>query len=103
MTDINRLTERHIREHEARLGRVDELIDRARKGAGEHAEFAQVHTELDELVRERDRQAVRIDDMKARAAEKWEEEEIERSGPMGIWDALAGKLEALVEKVERKG
>jgi hypothetical protein len=101
MTDVTHLAEQHIRAHEARLGHIDELVQRVRKAAGDLPEFAQVHTELEDLVRERDRQAVRIDDMRAKAAEQWREEEIGRSGLMGVWDALAQQLEGLVEKVER--
>lgn len=101
MTDVTHLAEQHIRAHEARLEHIDELVQRVRKGAGDLPEFAQVHTELEKMIRERDRQAVRIDDMRARAAEQWREEEIGRSGLMGVWDALAQQLETLVEKVER--
>jgi len=101
MTDVTHLAEQHIRAHEARLEHIDELVQRVRKGADNLPDFAQVHTQLEELVRERDRHAVRIDDMRARAAEQWREEEIGRSGLMGIWDALAQQLEGLVEKVEQ--
>ena len=103
MTDVSHLAEQHIREQEARLHRIDELTERARKGAGKAPEFAHIYTELDDLVKRRDQAAMRLDDFKARAAEKWREEEVERSGLMGVWDALAQQLERLVEKVERKG
>mgnify|MGYP001824226671 FL=1 len=103
MTDVSHLAEQHIREQEARLHRIDELTERARKGAGKAPEFAHIYTELDDLVKRRDQAAMRLDDFKARAAEKWRDEEVERSGLMGVWDALAQQLERLVEKVERKG
>jgi hypothetical protein len=103
MTDVAHLAEQHIREQDSRLQRIDELVGRARKAAGSGPEFAHIYTELDELVRRRDENAVKLDDFKAKAAEQWREEEIEKSGLMGIWDALAQQLETLVEKVERKG
>jgi hypothetical protein len=100
MTNISHLAEQHIREHEARLEHVDELLARAHKAAGGLPDLAQVHTELDELVRERDLHAVRLDDLRARAVEQWRQDEVQKSGPMGIWDALAQKVEALVERME---
>jgi hypothetical protein len=103
MTDVSHLAEQHIREQEARLQHIDELMERAHKGAGKAPQFAHIYTELDDLVRKRNQAAVQLDDFKARAAEQWQEEEIQRSGLMGIWDALAQQLERLVEKVERKG
>ena len=103
MTDVAHLAEQHIREQESRLQHIDELVERARKGAGSAPGFAHIYTELDDLVRRRDQNAVKLDDYKTRAAEKWREEEIEKSGLMGIWDALAQQLETLIEKVERKG
>jgi len=32
----------------------------------------------------------------------WQEEEIEKSGPMALWDSVAQQLEKLVEKIEKK-
>jgi hypothetical protein len=103
MTDVSHLAEQHIREQEARLHHIDELMERAQKGTAKAPEFAHIYTELDDLIRRRNEAAVQLDDFKARAAGKWQEEEIEQSGLMGIWDALAQQLERLVEKLERKG
>jgi hypothetical protein len=102
MTDVSHLAEQHIREQESRLHHIDELTERARKAAGRAPEFAHIYTELDDLVSKRNQAAVQLDDLRARAAEQWREEEIERSGLMGIWDALAQQLERVLEKVERR-
>ena len=32
----------------------------------------------------------------------WQEEEIEKSGPMALWDSVAQQLEKLVERIEKK-
>ncbi|MEA3278350.1 MAG: hypothetical protein U9Q81_24265 [Pseudomonadota bacterium] len=99
MTDIARMVEQHILEHESRLKHVDELLAHARKGAGNLPEYAQIRTKLDELAEKRDRHAVQLDDLKAKAAEEWQQHEIEQSGLMGVWDALAQDLERLVERL----
>jgi hypothetical protein len=101
MTDVNRLAEQHIRESESRLRHIDELVARARDRVGELPEYAHVHTELDELVKKRDTYAVRLHDMKQKAAGEWQQHEVEQSGPMGVWDALAKQLERLLERVEK--
>jgi hypothetical protein len=103
MTDVSHLAEQHIREQESRLQHIDELMRRAREGAAKGPQFAHIYTELDDLTRRRDRAAVQLDDLKARAAEEWREQEIQRSGLMGIWDAIAQQLERVVEKLERRG
>jgi hypothetical protein len=103
MTDIERLAEQHIREYEARLDRIDELAARAREAAADHPEHVRVHTELDDLVSQRNQLAVQLGDIRAKAAGEWEHEELVRSGPMAIWDALAQQLEQLIERIEMKG
>lgn len=101
MTDTMRLAEEHILAHEARLKHLDELVERVRAGAGDLPEYAHVHTELKGLIGERDKLAVQVDDVKARAAADWEQHQVERAGPMALWDVVAQQLEKLVEKVER--
>jgi len=102
MTDIDRLAEQHIREYEARLDHIDELAARAREAAAHHTDHVRVHTELDDLVSQRNRLAVQQADIKAKAAGEWEQEELLRAGPMAIWDALAQQLEQLIERIEMK-
>jgi hypothetical protein len=101
MTQIEQMVEQHIREHESRLGHLDELLQRARRAAERTPEGGETSARLAELERERDRLAVRVDELKLKSLDDWQEEEIERSGPMGIWDSIAQQLEKLVEHLER--
>ena len=50
---------------------------------------------------EREELAGHLERMRLRSLEDWQEKEIELSGPMGIWDAVAQQLEKLVERLER--
>ena len=99
MTKIAELAEQHIREHESRLKHIDELMARAHAGAG--PEQAETGTELKKLTVEREELAGHLERMRLRSLEDWQEKEIELSGPMGIWDAVAQQLEKLVERLER--
>ena len=99
MTNLEQLAEQHIREHESRLQHIDELLGRAQARAG--AEQPEVRETLEEVTRERAKLASRIDELKLKSLEDWKTEEIEKAGPMGIWDALAQQLEKLVERLER--
>jgi hypothetical protein len=101
MTGIERLVEQHIRENEARLKHVDELLAQAHKEAEEAAKAAKVDDDLAILRGERDRLASHFDELRLKSLEDWREEEIEKAGPMGIWDALAQQLEKLVERITR--
>ena len=101
MTDLNHLIEQHIREHDSRRKHFDELAEKARERVGESAEHKEARDQLAELMAERDKLIVRVDEVKHKSLDQWREEEIERSGLMGIWDALAQKLEDVVERLER--
>ena len=101
MADLNHLIEQHIREHDSRRKHFDELAEQARERVGESAEQKEARDQLAELMAERDKLMVRIDEFKLKSLDQWREEEIERSGLMGIWDALAQKLEDVVERLER--
>jgi uncharacterized coiled-coil DUF342 family protein len=101
MTDLNHLIEQHIREHDARRKHIEELAQKARERVGESAEHKAAREQLAELMAERDKLIVRVDEFKFKSLDQWREEEIERAGLMGIWDALAQKLEELVERLER--
>lgn len=97
MTNTEKLVERHILEYESRLKHVDELLARARAGAG----TAPVKKELTALEEERDAFATQLEELRLKSLANWREEEIEKAGPMGIWDALAQQLEKLVERIEK--
>ena len=44
--------------------------------------------------------ASHFEQMKLKLGENWEIEEIEKSGPMGIWDVVAQDLEHVLEKLK---
>ncbi|MCG8426556.1 MAG: hypothetical protein MI754_04265 [Chromatiales bacterium] len=102
MADVNKLAEQHIREHEVRLTRLDELLGQAEEKKAESTEDSQISEDLAVLRRERDKLASHVDELKLRSKENWQEEQIGKTGPMGIWDAVAQQLEKLVERMERK-
>ncbi len=97
MTNIENLVEQHIAEYDARLKHMDELTQRADNGAAEQG----LDSELQALIKERDRLASHVEQMKLRSLDDWDEEELAQAGPMGVWDALAQQLEKLVERLER--
>lgn len=99
MTGIEHLVEQHILEYESRLKHVDELLERAHKAADE--EPPAVSEELAAMKEEREKFAAHLEELRLKSLEDWREEEIEKAGPMGIWDALAQQLEKLVERIER--
>jgi ferredoxin-NADP reductase len=78
---------------------MDELLARANEDVtGEEHELA---AELKELTSKRDELAGHLDRMRLKSLEDWQEKEIEKAGPMGIWDAVAQQLEKLVERLGR--
>lgn len=101
MTHFNQLVEQQIDLYESRLKHIDELFERSSKGVAGSPEHADIHAQIANLKNERDRFAKHIDAMKQRSIDNLQEEFIEKSGPMGVWDALALQLEKLVERIER--
>lgn len=101
MSNITQLVEQHIREHESRLKHIDELLERARKIMAEQPKFAESSSKLAGFARERDKLAGRLDELRSRSSQDWQEEELQKAGPMGVWDAVAMQLEKLVEAIER--
>lgn len=97
MTVVDHLTEQHFREYEARLKHIDELFGRADNSKGSVG----FETELDEVRAERLELLTHLNALKKKSQEEWQMEGIEQSGPMIIWDAVAKKLEKLVERIER--
>jgi len=99
MTQLNRMIQQHILEHQSRLKHVDELLERAQqktaKAEGDAAE------QLAHAKQERDKLSSQVEEFKLRPPDQWSEEEFEKTGPMVIWDTLAQKLEKLVERLER--
>jgi hypothetical protein len=98
MNDIN-LRSAQISRYQSRLKHLDELLKRAHQK--ENVEPEQ-KTELKELARKREEFARYIGDLKHIDTEHWQEEEIEKAGPMALWDSVAQQLEKLVERLEKK-
>lgn len=97
MSHMDQLIEQHIREYEARLKRIDELMAQAEhKGASPEA-----HGELAEIQEKREELADKVADLKQRPSSHWEEDEIRQAGPMAVWDVVAQKLEHLLERLEK--
>lgn len=101
MTSENQLIEQHIREYQSRMQRIDELMERAQKGLGEGEAPDEIRTGLEEASRGREKLATLYEELKLSSTENWRKEEIIKSGPMGVWDALAQQLEKLIERFER--
>ena len=98
MNDINIRSEQ-ISRYQARLKHLDELLERAHQRKVEAAEH---ETELKEITGKRDELAKYVSDLKHIDVEHWKEEEIEKAGPMGLWDSVAQQLEKLIERIEKK-
>ncbi len=94
------LVEEQVRHYESRLRHIDELVDKARDGLQNHPERAQHEKTLAEILERRDALQVRLDDLKMNDPGSLAEE-LRHDGPiMGIVDAIAGDLEALVERLD---
>jgi len=101
MTTIDKLAEQHIREHESRLTHLDELLHRAQQKTEGVSEKSDLLQELDEVRQERSSLENHIRELKQKSMDEWQVSEIEQAGPMIIWDAVAKKLEKLVERLEK--
>ncbi|MCK4744364.1 MAG: hypothetical protein KAT25_11135 [Sulfuriflexus sp.] len=101
MTGIERLVEQHIRENEARLKHLDEVLAQAHKEKTETAKASETDDDLTLLRGERDRLASHFDELKMKSLQDWQQESIQKAGPMAIWDTLAQQLEKLLERIIR--
>lgn len=91
-----------ISQYESQLRHIDELIERAGKTIAASHEHAEIHMQIATVRSERDRLAKHLVMLKEISPGDLSEEILEKSGPMGIWDALAQQLEKLVERIEQK-
>ena len=98
MTVADQLTDMHFKQYESRLKHMEELFERANKQQEKLAEF---EDELGEIRAEKDELIKHLNMLKQKTQEEWQIEEIEQSGPLLVWDAVAKRLEKLVEKIER--
>ncbi len=96
------LAEQQIEEYEKRLAHLDGLLARAHDKVGRSAIPEEHRAELEGLTQQRDKLASWVEESRGKPPEQWKVDEIRKAGPMGIWDAVAQQLEALVERIERK-
>lgn len=97
MAGINDLIEQHILQYESRLKHIDELLGRAEK-----AKDRQQESELKEIKQDREELSGEMEKLKKQPPEYWNKLGLEKAGPMGAWDAVAQRLEKLVERIDRK-
>lgn len=100
MATESELFAQHMRDLESRMQHIDELMERARRRIGKGNAPPDIHAELEEATRTHKKLATLYEELKLESTEDWRREEIIKSGPMGIWDALAQQLEKLVERLE---
>jgi hypothetical protein len=94
------MAEQHILEYDARQKQVGERLEGLREKIASQSGHPDVRERLEELAREQDRLTVRLDELRLKDLKNWREEEIERSGLMGMWDALAQQIEKLAERLD---
>lgn len=95
MTHVDELIQQRILEYEARLRHIDELVAQAHEKATESED----HTELAGIKQQREALADHIETLRRKPRENWQPSELERAGPMGLWDVVAQQLERLVERL----
>lgn len=101
MDDLSRLlAEQRIGEYGMRLRRLDERLGHAEKKLIESPDEAEIGVQLERLKEERDRLAAWLDETRRTPIGNWRKNDIGRSGPMGVWDAIAQQVEKLVERIE---
>jgi len=92
MTNSEQLVDRHIREYEARLKHIDELMALAENASDEETS----RSELEEIRLDRAQLADQLHTLGEQSAIDWSE----KGGPMVMWDVMAERLEHLVERME---
>jgi hypothetical protein len=101
MTSLDRMAERQILEFESRQRHVDEVLEHVCGRTVKGACPLDARARLEELEKEQDRLTVRLDKLRLKSLDNWQVEEIEKSGLMGLWDALAQQAEKLAERLEK--
>ena len=96
MTNKERLVDQHIREYEARLKHIDELMDKASEAISKIPPAEEIHAEFETLRAERKKLDTHLEEIQKKSAEEWSE----KGGPMVIWDIIAERLEHLVQRIE---
>lgn len=95
MTDTEHLVERHIREYEARLKHIDELMAQADEAMAATRQTEQLGMELSEIRQDRDKLERELEIMEQKSNIQW----TQKGGPMVMWDVMAERLEHLLERM----
>ena len=61
-----------------------------------------IHAQVEKAKSDRDKASAHLEKLRKMSSEKFSEGLMEQAGPMGIWDAVAGDLEKLVERIEKQ-
>lgn len=101
MTTLEALASHHGSKYEAQLRHIDELFERADSRLTSIGGEPELNNELEALRRDREKLVADIEDIKKKTSEEWQEETIEEAGPMVLWEAIAKRLESLVERIGR--
>ena len=102
MTIQDHLIEQQIRERESRLKHIDEMLDNVHQCLDSDNTTDHVKKELEDIRNQRESLENDIAILRRVTPENWEGEGINQAGPMGIWDAVAQRLEKLAEHLDRK-
>jgi len=99
MNHKEHLIEQHVLRYQARLSHIDELVERVDRGDNLN-DAAQLADELSHIRQEREALLSQINGLKSDYSEAWQQQNIEQSGPMIIWEAVANKLQKLINHTE---
>ena len=94
--NTDQLAERQILRYQSRMKRLDEMIEKARRGLDGHPEKEKHEKTLAEILQRRDELKVKLDELLLKNPSDLEEQ-IEKAGLMALWEVLAQDLEALLE------
>jgi len=97
--NTEKLIEQHIHEYESRLKHIDELLHRAHEEHESGDQPADADSELRALRGDREKLADHVSELKERPAKDWQAEVFKGAGPMAVWDAVAQRLEKLLERL----
>ena len=101
MSNLDHLVEQQFIEHESRLKHIDELLDYAHSHASVRDVAVEAQQELEDIKNLRAELKESLDHMRLDSVQEWENETVRRAGPLGIWDAVAQRLEKLVEHLDK--
>lgn len=100
MTTKDKLVDQHIREYEARLLHLDEMLAKAEKVTAHLNDEHHLKSEIDNVHQQRSELIEKTTQFQEISVDHWREELIQAAGPMGVLDILAQRVESLVEELE---